>query len=67
MESVIAHFGQANPLILVHNGSLKEAEGVLRERFLQIQHVVVEENRGYSGGANIGLREAFRRASPTPR
>lgn len=31
----------------------------LREQFPHIQHVILQENRGYAGGVNAGLRAAF--------
>lgn len=46
-------------IILVHNGSRPEHQIRLFERFPRISHLVLEQNRGFPGGANAGLQKAF--------
>lgn len=46
-------------VILVHNGSLERHVALLKKRFPDITHLVLPVNRGYSGGVNAGLTEAF--------
>jgi len=60
VESVLP-FGL--PTLLVHNGTRAEGVAALREEFGQIEHLVLETNRGYSGGANAGMSEAFSRGA----
>lgn len=47
-------------LILVHNGSEKKHRDTLKIRFPNIQHLEIEENKGYAAGVNQGLRFAFK-------
>jgi GT2 family glycosyltransferase len=47
-------------VFLVHNGSEKKFVAHLENLFPQISHLKLEKNRGYSGGVNFGLNEAFR-------
>jgi GT2 family glycosyltransferase len=49
-------------IILVHNGSRSENVETLRQQFPQIQHLVMVENRGFSGGANAALLASFRQS-----
>jgi GT2 family glycosyltransferase len=44
---------------LLHNGSEDSHRNHLKERFPQIKHWELKKNRGYSGGANFALRQAF--------
>ncbi len=46
-------------IFLIHNGSRAENIELLKKEFPTIRHEVLSENRGYSGGANFGLRCAF--------
>lgn len=59
LRSVVEH-GE-NP-ILIHNGSRSEHIAYLKAQFPQIEHRVIESNRGFSGGANFGLQEGFKLA-----
>lgn len=47
------------PVLLVHNGSLIKHVDKLKESFPSIEHIVMEQNKGYSGGVNFGLTTAF--------
>lgn len=49
------------PIILIHNGSLSKNVQILKERFPQIDHYVMNENKGYTGGVNCGLGYAFKK------
>lgn len=49
-------------IVLVHNGSRPENVELLQKQFPQIQHFVMVENRGFSGGANAALFAAFRQS-----
>ena len=46
-------------ILLVHNGSLTQHQKRLQDEFPTIEHLVLPENRHYSGGANAGLRHVF--------
>lgn len=50
-------------ILLVHNGSTPEHQMGLREKFPLIQHLVLETNLGFPGGANAGLKKAFQAGS----
>lgn len=49
-------------LILIHNGSEKKHLNFLVEKFPQIDHFIIEKNKGFSGGANAGLKYLFKKA-----
>lgn len=50
----------SGPVIyLVHNGSEVKFRKRLMLEFPDLHHLVIEKNRGFSGGANFGLREVF--------
>lgn len=48
-------------IFLVHNGSRPENVESLRQAFPEITHIVLADNRGYSGGANHGIRLALQK------
>jgi GT2 family glycosyltransferase len=50
---------RSEPIFLVHNGSRPEVVTKLGEDFPEIHHLILSENKGFSGGANFGLRAAF--------
>lgn len=58
MESALISVDPKN-VILVHNGSLPNHLKALQEKFPQVDHLVIEKNMGFSGGANAGLKYAF--------
>lgn len=45
--------------ILVHNGSDQKNTDSLKRRFNDWRHLVILENKGFSGGANVGLNAGF--------
>lgn len=47
------------PIFLVHNGSHSGIVDELQVKFPEIHHIVLENNFGFTGGANHGLNEAF--------
>lgn len=57
VRSVLAR-GITQP-ILIHNGSHSKCISQLKLEFPNIQHEIIEENIGYSGGANRALDLAF--------
>jgi len=48
-----------NSVTFVHNGSEERHVKLLKKRFPEMNHLILEENRGYAGGVNAGLKEAF--------
>ena len=60
VTSVLEHFPDCPQVYLVHNGSQAATQEILRQQFPNIRHIELSENRGFSGGANRGLGEAFR-------
>ncbi|PIS11109.1 MAG: hypothetical protein COT73_05875 [Bdellovibrio sp. CG10_big_fil_rev_8_21_14_0_10_47_8] len=58
VKSALAHVVPSQ-ILLVHNGSSLQNQSKLQDLFPDIQHLIVEENQGFSGGANWGLRRAF--------
>ncbi len=50
-------------LILIHNGSRVEHVDYLKKQFPTIEHEILSANRGFSGGANFGLRQGFKRSA----
>ena len=59
VKSVLAHVAPEQ-IILTHNGSRKENVDLLINEFPNIKHLILESNRGYSGGVNASLSNAFR-------
>lgn len=54
------------PITVVHNGSLKKHREQVASHFETnplVQHLTLEKNRGFSGGANQGLTHLFRQQS----
>lgn len=47
-------------ILLVHNGSLNQHQTRLISLFPQIEHLRTESNKGFTGGANAGLKSAFK-------
>lgn len=61
VRSVLENVAPQN-IILTHNGSREENIKTLMEEFPKIDHLVLNENRGYSGGANATLQYAFQKS-----
>lgn len=49
-----------DPVYLVHNGSEIKNQVLLQEKFpIGVDHISIQENRGFSGGANLLLNSVF--------
>ncbi len=59
LSSVIALQFPPEHVVLVHNGSVEKNVTTLRNQFPTVQHLILEKNCGYAGGANAGLKFAF--------
>lgn len=59
LKSVL-QFAPAGNVFLTHNGSLEKHVAELKRQFPEINHIVVAENKGYSGGANVALAETLK-------
>jgi GT2 family glycosyltransferase len=46
-------------IVLVHNGSEERWIHRQQKQFPQIHHLILKHNKGFTGGANAGLRKAF--------
>lgn len=57
VQSVLQNF--SGQIFLIHNGSRLSIVEKLRATFPQVKHCVLQKNLGFTGGANIGLHEAF--------
>lgn len=44
---------------MIHNGSLLQHQEKVQTQFTQLKHVIMPENKGYSGGCNFALRTIF--------
>lgn len=62
LKSILAlkprEFPEKN-IFVVHNGSDPEVVAQLQSRFNRFHHVILKENVGFTGGANMGLSVAF--------
>lgn len=62
LNSILKKF-KSDEVILVHNGSSPENVRRLLFEFADVEHLVLRQNLGFSGGANVGLERAFERSS----
>lgn len=53
VRSAVQH---SENVFLLHNGSLPSHVQTLKNQFPEIEHLVLEKNRGFSGGMNFGLK-----------
>lgn len=60
VQSALQHYSP-NQIYLCHNGSQSKFVSQLEVDFPNIQHCKLNENRGYSGGANFILSEVFKK------
>jgi len=58
LTSVASQTGVEWEAILVDNGSTDGTVDYVRDRYPWVRLVVLEENRGFAGGCNVGAREA---------
>lgn len=61
VESLLQKGLNPQDILLFHNGSEKKWVQLLKDKFSEIQHEVIDQNRGYSGGANEALERAFKK------
>ena len=59
VKSVIQTGFPMSQIILVHNGSEQKNINVLKADFLEIEHIITDTNKGYTAGANFGLKYGF--------
>ncbi|MES3038060.1 MAG: glycosyltransferase [Bdellovibrionota bacterium] len=62
VESVLKYAEQSTPIVLIHNGSADQHRNLLQHRFPEIEHVVLQKNIGFSGGADAVLRFGFQQS-----
>ncbi|MES2803170.1 MAG: glycosyltransferase [Bdellovibrionota bacterium] len=62
LKSVLLHAATEN-VFLTHNGSLEKHVAKLKSEFPDIRHIVLTENKGYTGGANATLKETLKHFS----
>lgn len=62
LYSVLALGFDPQKIHLVHNGSLQQHQAALTTQFPKISHLILPNNKGFSGGANFGLSEVFEKA-----
>src|SRR5512138_986543 len=58
LDAVAAQEGVNAETILVDNGSSDGSAAYVRERFPWVRLLALDENRGFAGGNNAGVREA---------
>lgn len=58
MQSAQSFFKDEN-IFLIHNGSEKKHISNVQEKYPNIQHLIIDSNRGYTGGINFGLKHLF--------
>lgn len=58
VRSVLRHYS-AEQTHLIHNGSKPEFVQQLKNTFPDVHHHIIENNRGFSGGANFALHTVF--------
>ncbi len=59
VQSTLSFFKEED-IFLVHNGSEKKHIKNIQEKYPKIQHLVIETNRGFTGGVNFGFKHLFR-------
>lgn len=59
LDSVLTFYTQ-DKIILLHNGSLPQHIETLKTKYPEISHLILEKNRGFSGGANYLLDQALK-------
>lgn len=58
LKSVLLYTSAEN-VFLTHNGSLQKHVERLKNEFPDITHILVSENKGFSGGANVAIKTAI--------
>lgn len=60
IDSILSYGFDSNKFFLIHNGSESQHVLFLNNKYPNLQHIVLPENKGYSGGANAGLNQIFK-------
>ncbi len=58
LESIL-NVNSTTTIYVVHNGSDSKNIKLLTAKFPMAEHIILEKNKGFTGGANTGLRAAF--------
>ncbi len=58
LDSILDHFKETK-VFLIHNGSDEKNINYLKDKYPLIQHIIISENKGFTGGANLGLKYVF--------
>lgn len=56
----VLKFAPAQNVFLTHNGSLEKHVAELKKLFPHINHNIIAENKGYTGGANTAIAETLK-------
>lgn len=60
IQSVLETDFSVEKIFLIHNGSELVHQNALVSQFPQIHHLILDKNKGYSGGANFAFAEVFK-------
>lgn len=60
LKSILDKKFPSDKIYLIHNGTNFIKYEQLKNQFPNIRHILIETNKGYSGGANHGLLEIFK-------
>ena len=60
VDSVLRSGFTPQKTYLIHNGSELKHQNILTAKFPQINHLILNENLGFSGGANFAFAEIFK-------
>lgn len=59
LDSVLKLKNEHTPIFIIHNGSDAKNILLLKNHFPDLIHVILEKNKGYSGGVNFALKTVF--------
>ena len=62
IKSCLKHI-KASSIELVHNGSDKKFVNQLQQEFPKVSHLILEKNKGFTGGTNKALESSLNKAS----
>lgn len=57
----VLKFETVRQIFLVHNGSLEKHIQYLQQQFPDIEHLIIPQNKGFTGGANFGIAQALKK------
>lgn len=61
LESVQKIQYDSYEIYLVQNGSSQEVNDFFKEKYPKIHHVCIKENKGFTGGFNVGIKEILKK------